>query len=146
MVGPTRGPLHSRTTYNALNNEIPLVFRESLRLGRVHLSTPSDFEVRLCHVADLCPGRDGIPGDEMIAVMIQVAGAHYPLTFYELWKTQSRHQIIGTPGALDNDGTTCCGGSIFDTHLPVRDGRTFPAIILDSAGKRRTEAVSTASQ
>ena len=74
-----------------LINEIPLVFRESLRLGRVHLSTPSDFEVRLCHVADLCPGRDGIPGDEMIAVMIQVAGANYPLTFYELWKTQSRH-------------------------------------------------------
>ena len=121
MVGPTRGPLHSRTTYNALNNEIPLVFRESLRLGRVHLSTPSDFEVRLCHVADLCPGRDGIPGDEMIAIMIQVAGANYPLTFYELWKTQSRHQIIGTPGALVNDGTVtgahAYGGCIPATNI-----------------------------
>ena len=105
MLGPSRGPLYSRTAYNVLLNEVPSIFREALRLGRVHLSTPSDFEVRLCHVADLCPRRDGIPGDEVIAVMVQVAGANYPLSFFELWKTQSRHQIIGTPGALVNDGT-----------------------------------------
>ena len=105
LLGPQHNHLYSRAAFQVLENNIPPMFADNLRTGEVQIGNPCDIKVHLCPLEECKPGFNGIDPDQKVAVLIHVANAPATMPFFELWDGSATHQVIGTPGVMNNDGT-----------------------------------------